>query len=204
MSCGILFTVLLGACSSMSPEECNATDWAAVGFEDGSRGMTSDYFANHREACAKHGITADFRAYQAGRDEGLVQYCQPGRGYELGTRGVRYLGVCDVALEEEFLDAYRVGHELYELRSNVNNANSRIAAKEHELERIRVLIRDKEALLIAAETTTAERVLLLADIRDLSVRAGSIQTDIEALIAERARHERELENYQNTVVAYGS
>lgn len=198
----IFFAAILGACSSMSPEECSATDWNAVGFEDGSRGLTSDYFANHRQACAKHGVTADFRAYQEGRDEGLVQYCQPGRGYDLGLRGSRYAGVCDAAFEEEFLDAYRVGYELYELRSNVNQASASIDNGERELERIRVTIRDKEALLIARETTTQNRVLLLADIRELAVRAGAVQTEIEGLIAERARHQQELENYQNTVAAY--
>ncbi len=122
----LLVFAALGGCASMSSEECANSDWIAVGFEDGSRGYSTDRFGKRRKACAKHGITADFQAYQSGRADGLVEFCQPGRGFNLGVSGGHYNGVCDVALEEEFLDAYRVGHQLYGLRSNVNNANSQI------------------------------------------------------------------------------
>lgn len=194
--------LLLSACSSMGPEECIASDWAAIGYEDGSRGMTSDHFANHRKACAKHGITADFTAYQEGRDEGLVEFCQPGRGYNLGVSGGRYQGVCDVALEEEFLDAYRAGHQLYSLRANVYNANSRIAARESELAQIRVAMRDKEARLISVEPTPQERVMLIAELKDLAERTGQVETEIDVLISERAQHESALADYENTLSAY--
>jgi hypothetical protein len=194
--------LFLSACSSMGPEECAASDWSAIGFEDGSRGMPSDYFGNHRKACAKHGITADFAAYQEGRDDGLVEFCQPTRGYNLGVSGGRYHGVCDVALEEEFLDAYRAGHQLYSLRSNVHNANSRIAARESEREQIRVPMRDKEARLISVEPTPQERVMLIAELKDLAERTGQIETEIDVLIHERALHESALAEYEHTLAAY--
>lgn len=187
----------------MSSEECANSDWRAVGFEDGSRGYTSDRFASHRKACAKHGITADFGAYQQGRTDGLVEFCQPTRGFNLGASGGRYNGVCAADVEPEFLDAYRVGQQLYALRSNVNAANSQIYAREQELEDIDVAMRDKEALLIAAETTMEERVLLLADLKRLSERIGELEAEIELLVADRARAEQELAHYEQTVVASG-
>lgn len=193
----------ISGCAGMSSEECAASDWSAIGYEDGARGYTMDRFSSHRKACAKHGITPDFRAYKAGRDEGLVDFCQPSRGYNLGVNGGTYHGVCDAALEEEFLDAYRVGHQLYALRSNVNQANSRIYAKESELERVRVAMRDKEALLIADETTTQERILLIADLKELSERTGELEAEIEELIRDRAGYEYELDDYERTVAAYG-
>jgi Protein of unknown function (DUF2799) len=198
----LLSALAVSACSSMSPEECAATDWAAVGYEDGARGLPSDHFGTHRKACAKHGVTADFAAYQEGRDEGLVEFCQPGRGYNLGVNGGRYNGVCDVALEEEFLDAYKSGHQLYTLRANVYNANAQIAAREQEQENIRAQIRNREARLISIEPTPQERILLLADIKDLAERAGQIQTEIAVLIDERARHETALAEYESSVAAY--
>jgi hypothetical protein len=191
-----------GACSSMGPEECAATDWAAVGHEDGARGLPADHFGHHRKACAKHGITADFAAYKEGRDDGLVEFCQPSRGYGLGVSGGEYQGVCDVALEEEFLDAFEAGHRLYSLRANVYDANARIADREYELERVRLLMRDKEAMLIGTEATPQERVLLVKDLKELATRTGQVETEIAALIAERARHEKELEEYESTVAAY--
>ena len=199
----LLVFAVLGGCASMSSEECANSDWVAVGFEDGSRGYSTDRFGSRRKACTKHGITADFQAYQAGRAEGLVEFCQPGRGFNLGVSGGHYNGVCDVALEEEFLDAYRVGHQLYDLRSNVNNANSQIYSRERELDRTKSLIREKEVALISKETETEQRILLLADLKDLSERIGQLESEIEALMADRARHEYELHTYEATVAAYG-
>ena len=199
----VAMAALLGGCASMSEDECLMSDWSAIGYEDGARGRTMEQFTRHRQACAKHGITPDFRAYQSGCNEGLVQYCQPSVGYNLGVAGGRYNGVCDAALEEEFLDAYRVGSQLHTLRSNVNNANGRIYAKERELDRIKDQIRSKEALLISDETTTEDRVLLLADLKDLSERTGELEAEIQQLIADRTRHEQELSNYERTVASYG-
>lgn len=198
----VLVALVVSGCAGMSSEECALSDWSAVGYEDGSRGYTTERFSSHRKSCAKHGVTADFRAYQEGRDEGLVEFCQPSRGYNLGVNGGTYNGVCDIALEEEFLDAYRVGNQLYSLRANVNAANSRIASRERELDRIEKEIRAKEALLIGDETTIEDRVLLLADLKNLSERTGELENEIEELVQDRARHEYELANYENTVAAY--
>ena len=111
--------------------------------------------------------------------------------------------MCQADLEPEFLDAYRAGHKLYTLRSYVNAANSKIYAKEGELNYIKDQIRDKEALLISDETTTEQRVLLLADLKELSERTGELEAEIEALIADRARFEQDLHYYEQTVAAYG-
>lgn len=198
-----LLALAFSGCATMNADECATSDWAAIGYEDGSRGHSGDRLGDHRKACAKHGITPDFRAYHSGRDEGLVEFCQPSRGYNLGVSGGSYNGVCDVALEEEFLDAYRVGHQLYSLRANVNSAASRIANKERELNRIEDQVRIKEALLIGDDTTTEDRVLLLADLKDLSERTGELEAEIEELIKDRARFEYELHDYEQMVASYG-
>ncbi|MCH8867307.1 MAG: DUF2799 domain-containing protein [Proteobacteria bacterium] len=190
-------------CATMSGDECATSDWSAVGYEDGARGLTTERFSKHRKACAKHGITADFQSYQQGRSQGLVEFCQPGRGFNLGANGGRYNGVCAADLEPEFLDAYRAGQQLYTLRSYVSSAGSQIYNNERELEAIKVEVRDKEALLIGANTSTQDRVLLLADLKDLSERTGELEAEIDALIADRARHEQDLRHYEQTVTAYG-
>lgn len=197
-----VLALAFGGCATMSSEECAATDWSAIGYEDGSRGFTMDRFSSHRQACTKHGITPDFRAYKAGRDEGLVDFCQPSRGYNLGVSGGHYAGVCDAALEEEFLDAYRVGNELYKLRSNVNSANARIYAKERELEDVKDSIRAREAQLIADDTTAQNRILAIADLKELSERIGELEAQIEELIRDRVQYENELADYEQTVAAY--
>jgi hypothetical protein len=198
-----LWIIALSGCASMSGDECATSDWSAVGYEDGSRGYTSERFSNYRKDCAKHDITPDFQAYQKGRTDGLVEFCQPSRGFNLGASGSRYNGVCAANLEPDFLDAYRVGEQLYTLRSNVSSANSQIYAKQSEIEDIERYIVNKETLLIAEETSAEDRVRALADLKRHSERIGELETEIELLIADRALHERDLQNYQQTVEAYG-
>lgn len=204
MSIGIaVMTITASGCASMSSDECSNSDWTAIGFEDGSRGYTSDQFSSRRKACAKHGVTADFQAYQAGRDQGLVEYCQPGRGFSVGESGGGYNGVCSADLEQGFVEGYNVGRQLYSLRSSVNNASSRINYKEVALDNIEKEIRSKEALVIAPETTTQDRILFLADIKTLSEKTGELEKEIRLLIAERAHLETELRSYQESVVMAG-
>ncbi len=195
---------LLGSgCASMNADQCALSDWHAVGYEDGSRGHNSDRFAQYRKACAKHGVAPDFSAYQVGRKEGLVEFCQPARGFNLGAAGGRYTGVCDVAMEDEFLDAYRVGSQLYNLRSAVDRTNAQISSRESQIESNQEAMRAKEALLIADDTTVEDRLLLLADLKRLSEEQGELEAEIEQLIVERAVQEAELDDYEATVAAYG-
>ena len=198
-----LSVITLSGCASMSSDECVNSDWTAIGYEDGSRGYTSDRFSNRRKACAKHGVTADFQAYQTGRDQGLVEFCQPGRGFSVGESGGSYNGVCSVALEQNFVDAYNVGRQLYNLRSNVSNAGARISSKESELDSLKDSIRRREAALIAPETATEDRVMLLADIKDMSERPGELEEEIQLLIADRARYQTELQDYEQHVAMAG-
>lgn len=198
-----LVVVGLGGCASMNADECATSDWTAVGYEDGSRGYTTERFGAHRKACAKHGITADFQAYQQGRDQGLVEFCQPGRGFTYGANGGRYNGVCSAELEPAYLEAYQAGHKLHTLRANVSAASSQIYARERELEEAESRITAAELLLISEETTTEERVALLVELKDLSERTGELESEIKQLIADRARHEQDLQYYEQTVAAYG-
>ncbi len=198
----LAMAVAISGCATMNADQCAMSDWHAVGYEDGSRGYTSARFGQYSKACAKHGVAPDFQAYQVGRKEGLVEYCQPARGYNLGASGGAYHGVCDVAMEEEFLDAYRVGSQLYTLRSNVNRVNSQIASRESTIASNLDKIQEKEAALISVDTAMEDRVLILADLKRLAEEQGELEAEIDVLIAERADHEAALAEYETTVAAY--
>ena len=193
----------LGGCSSMSENECVTGDWYAIGYEDGSRGYTADQLGVRRRACAKHGVAPDFRIYQQGRAEGLQEFCQPQRGFNVGVDGGRYFGVCPADLEPDFIEAYRTGAQLHTLRSNVNAANHQISARENALNNIQNSIRSKEARLIASDTSIQERVLLIADLKTLNERTGELEAEIEALIQDRAVHEQELMAYEEVLAHSG-
>ena len=198
-----LSLVGLSSCASMNADECAATDWSAIGYEDGSRGYTADRFGNHRKACAKHGITPDFQGYMNGRSQGLESFCQPGRAFNFGANGGRYNGVCEADMEPGFLEAYRAGHKLHTLRSNVNAVNSDLYAAEDALAHTKSRIVTVELLLINSETTTDERVALLVELKELSEHKGNLKAQIKQLVADRARFEQDLTYYEQTVAAYG-
>lgn len=193
----------LTGCASMSADECITSDWHAIGFEDGARGYTAEQLGNRRKACAKHGITPDFEAYQAGRAQGLRQFCQPSRGFSLGSSGARYNGVCPADLEAPFVNAYNSGHQLYTLRSRVNGATGQINARKRELEDTNDDIRAAEARLIDPETTMEDRILVLADLKELSERTGTLEAEIAELIEERAIYEQELAAYEDMLASSG-
>lgn len=195
--------LVLSGCASMSADECLTSDWHAIGYEDGARGYSAEQLGSRRKACAKHGVTPDFQAYQAGRTEGLQEFCQPQRGFNIGAAGGRYSGVCPVHLEPGFLDAFRVGAQLHTLRSNVNSANHRIGAKQAELASLEDNIRAKEAALIAAETTVQDRILIVADLKDMNERTGQLEAEIVALIEDRIVHEQELASYEQVLADTG-
>ena len=132
-----------------------------------------------------------------------MEYCQPGRGFNVGTNGGRYNGVCSAELEPDFLEAYNAGYHLYTLRSNVNRATSAINSKQYEIDQIKEDMRLKEAALISDETTTEERVLLLVDLKDLSERIGQLEAEIQGLYEERAHSQAELDSYQVALLDAG-
>ncbi len=199
-----IFTLLgMSGCATMSADECAMSDWHTIGFEDGAHGYTADRLGNHRKACAKHGVAPDFEQYQAGRKQGLRQFCQPSRGFSLGANGGQYKGVCPLDLEMDFIDAYNSGHQLYTLRSAVKSATYQISAKKTELGRLEDRIRDAEAALIAQETTVEDRVLLLADLKDFSERTGQLEAEIVDLVEDRALSEQRLASYETILADSG-
>jgi len=193
----------LSGCATMSGDECLTSDWHAIGFEDGSRGYDANRLGNHRKACAKHGVTPDFASYQAGHDEGLGRYCQPSRGFNVGSAGGSYNGVCATHREREFVDAYNSGYHLYQLRGRVSSAKSQIHNKKQALEENEELMKDKGVILIAADTPTEDRVRIVIDLNELAESNGKLKAEIEQLLENRAHHEHELADYEAVLANSG-
>lgn len=198
-----LIGVMLTGCAAMSEEECVYSDWAAVGYEDGADGRSSDRFGDYRRACADHSITPDFQAWQEGRERGLIEFCQPLRGFQVGESGGYYSGVCNSNLEPDFLDAFRLGSELSNLRGSLSTINSRVAANAQEIQGIDSDVADVEALIILDETTSAQRTQLLAEMRELSEIKGELELETDLLIEERTLAELGLYEFEFIVSEAG-
>src|SRR5262245_18525261 len=155
----LVFTAaLIQGCASIGRDECQVADWRTVGLEDGAQGAPPDAIGRYRRACAEHGITPDLDAYMQGRSEGLQSYCTPGNGFNVGSQGYDYAGVCPPEVEREFLDAYSSGHKLYELEVAANHVQERVSSTIARIDSIKRELAGKEAALISAEITAQERV----------------------------------------------
>ena len=147
----------LGSCATMSAEQCMAGDWAGQGYIDGQSGLTMSRLDEHAEACAKHGVSPDAAAYADGRRQGLVHYCTPDKGFEVGRSGSGYAGVCPAELEADFTYGYRDGQVVHEVEQALSNARGRVSSLGDRLEELDDKITAKQAEARAEGLTEAQR-----------------------------------------------
>lgn len=175
----------LGSCATMSAEQCVAGDWGGQGYADGQSGLTMSRLAEHAEACTKHGVTPDAESYADGREQGLVRYCTPEKGFEVGRQGSSYAGVCPRDLEADFLPAYRDGQLVHEVVSALETARSSVDSLGNRLEELDDKITAKQAEARAEGLTDEER--------------DRIRDRIQELRRERADRERDWRRAQDEV-----
>ena len=68
---------LLGACTTLSEDSCEAGDWFSIGVADGAVGRTADFVTKHAEACARYGIRPNQSQWEDGRQRGHVVDSRP-------------------------------------------------------------------------------------------------------------------------------
>jgi len=196
----VLAGMLVSGCASMNEDECRVADWHAIGYEDGVRGAAASHIGERRAACAAHGITPNFAAYQQGREEGLQQYCTPASGYRLGRRGRSVNAVCPAALQGDFRAAYKSGREIYQAAAAVGATKSKLQNKNKELGEIRSDLTSKTSKLIAPGTDTERRIELLVEIQELASRKTSVENEITRLSADLHRHREKLATLEHSSV----
>lgn len=175
----------LGSCASMSAEQCRAGDWSGQGYSDGAAGLTMSRLGEHAEACVKHGIAPDDASYRAGREQGLIQYCTPDRGFREGRTGSTYAGVCPSYLEADFVPAYQDGQIVYQVDQALVSARSAMDSHGNRLEELDDKIVAKQAEARAEGLTDQQR--------------ETIRNRIQEIRRERANTEREWRRAQDAI-----
>ena len=189
----------LAGCSSMSANECLATDWRTVGYEDGVVGYSGNRIGQYRKACGEHGVTPDLNQYQSGRDQGLQEFCKPLNGFRAGARGKGYNGVCPAELDAAFMSAYESGRQLHTLRSRVGSTANEIDSMRAELDRIDKDLISTGARILDPTITHENRAQLLVDSKHMAERKGEIKVRIPQLENELSMYQRELDDYRATL-----
>ncbi len=143
----------LAACASIPAEQCPYVDWHALGIEDGLRGHGPDRIAAHRSACAKVGIAPDTRAWEAGRQQGLMTYCQLPNAITLGLSRQTYSYACT---DPTFGELHAAARRLGEARHAIESLDRDLDARERRLVTDRKLS-DKDRAELRAEIRQLER-----------------------------------------------
>lgn len=119
-----VLAVLLSSCASMSEQQCLTANWLDQGFRDGRNGEPLTRIEDHRQACAKVGVTPDQRLYFKGRDQGILLYCTPDNAIQEGRLGRAYRNACPAHLEHSFLLAYEQGKQIYDVEQHIEKLNT--------------------------------------------------------------------------------
>lgn len=199
IGCAAFAALAVGGCSSMSEAECQALDWRTIGYEDGVAGYSGNRIGQHRKACGKHGVTPKLSEYQAGREQGLREFCKPANGFRVGARGNGYNGVCPTDMEDDFSAAYQSGRQLYVLRSRVSDAAADLNSLRQELGRLEENMVRTAAEVLNPAISHEQRAQLLLDTKQMAERKGVIATEIPKLQADLEHYQRELDAYRATL-----
>lgn len=179
--------LLLSSCASLSPEQCRNADWRQIGYADGANGEPASRIQQHASACAKVDAKPDMEAYLQGRMEGLVSYCQPENGFDVGRRGrPDNVGDCPPHVRAAFLDRYREGREINGLENQVQYLRNTLQNEQNEARRNDRRMEDIRNELRRPNLSPERRTSLLNEIerlldrrQDAGRRQLSMQRDLD-------------------------
>ena len=177
----LLALLVLQGCASLDKEECMVADWRLIGYQDGVAGKSAATVGNYRKDCAQHAVVPDLDAYQAGRAEGLQEYCKVDNGYRLGRSGKGYATVCPSGLEEDFRAAYNAGRDIYIARDAVKRTRARISQLEHALYDIEEEKKHLLVELVAEGLSSSQRIQILYDISELGKEKDVVEEELAVL-----------------------
>jgi Protein of unknown function (DUF2799) len=194
----ILIILSAAGCATMDKDECLVADWRLIGFQDGVQGKSAATIGTYRKDCADYHVAPDLDAYQAGRREGLLQYCVPANGYHLGVGGRAYNAVCPAGMERSFRAAYSAGYDIYQARTRVNSTSSLINRKQQAIQSLEADRQDKLAEMIQQGLSSEQRVLLLYDMSNIEKDIHTTDTDINVLERDLEQQQAQLDHLLNT------
>lgn len=99
---------------SLTPQQCEASNWQEVGYGDGARGRSGAYFGHYTTSCASvGGATPNRMLWEQGRQQGLKSYCTELNAYKRGREGYDWQPVCPLEGIEKLEEAYSQGRYYY-------------------------------------------------------------------------------------------
>lgn len=120
-------TLILAACATTGGHtqqhtiDCQAPDWHALGNADGKNGRYPHEISRYNKRCPALALDMSVRSqWEAGRQEGLKNYCTKAHAYELGQRGYSMNQVCPEEGLLEIQQSHALGYQQYYQRQQLN------------------------------------------------------------------------------------
>ena len=103
---------------SLTPQQCQNSNWQEVGHADGSIGRSGAYFGHYTNSCASLGgaavaVVPNRIQWEQGRQQGLKNYCTELNAYKIGREGYDWQPVCPLEGIEKLEEAYSQGRYYY-------------------------------------------------------------------------------------------
>ncbi|MDH3241626.1 MAG: DUF2799 domain-containing protein [Alphaproteobacteria bacterium] len=201
---GMMFVLALAGCgggSGMQEAECLTADWRAVGYEDGAQGYGPQQLTVRRKACAEYGVAPDFNAYMAGREEGLLYYCRPQNGYNVGNSGYRYSGQCPPHMEPAFVAAHADGFGLYQRRARMQNIGKRLSYSRQRSQELEYELADRTMAMATPVTglTAADMAARAIELKQLAQEKVEIEQAIQQLEIDYSAAQYDYEAYRDQI-----
>ncbi len=121
-----LAILTLSGCATTHPQQaqlnCQAPNWHTLGVQDGKDGRYPYEIARYQRRCPTIVLTDTIRAeWEAGRQQGLIQYCTKSNAYALGERGHSLKQVCPEDGLLEIQQSHALGYQQYYQRHRLYN-----------------------------------------------------------------------------------
>lgn len=158
---------LLPACASISESECQAGNWADLGYRDGVNGKGRNRIADYVQTCGEYGAGVDRSAYLSSYETGLTHYCTFDKGFERGKNGNSYNAVCEGPMAGEFRAGYDQGYGAYELRRRYEQYEEEIIDSENELQDVKDRLADPAIESDEKRRLAKKKKRLLHELEDL-------------------------------------
>lgn len=118
--------VSLPTLSQQENLSCEHFDWFEIGRVDGAGGEKAEKLSDYQVRCDSTDYPVNEDLYINGYNAGLIEFCTPTNGYELGRRGEIYGSVCPFPMEEKFLEHYKIGLRVNQLQNENSDLEARI------------------------------------------------------------------------------
>ncbi len=114
MSAAVMVLSGCATTQSLTPQQCQTSNWQEVGLADGLRGRSGAYFGHYANSCASVGGAMPNRIqWEQGRQQGLKTYCTELNAYKLGRESYDWQPVCPLEGIDKLEEAYAQGRYYY-------------------------------------------------------------------------------------------